>query len=271
MEMLRRDGLAFRYETKFSIHSTDDLDRVLQDHAFVLDKDRPVEARGLTHAELFDTNKEQQEIRKQHVEELLRTGRVLRCSAASHISEASAEGRKDSAKRANDQDMIYYWVPSEYQVDLSDKSFEHRLGEVRKLWRQITDPTPAGASARPRHLSTRAVTDVVWQACATKLGPAATIHSRLKCRNASRLSQCPKCSIHCRYVCLFFLRQHFPPFPPQLPPASFSFFLPYSPKQSKASASARDSRFMLARANSLQWRKLVPVHSHVKRREMSAN
>lgn len=144
MEMLRRDGLAFRYETKFSIHSTDDLDRVLQDHAFVLDKDRPVEARGLTHAELFDTNKEQQEIRKQHVEELLRTGRVLRCSAASHISEASAEGRKDSAKRANDQDMIYYWVPSEYQVDLSDKSFEHRLGEVRKLWRQITDPTPAG-------------------------------------------------------------------------------------------------------------------------------
>ena len=151
MEMLRRDGLAFRYETKFSIHSTDDLDRVLQDHAFVLEKDRPVEARGLTHAELFDTNKEQQEIRKQHVEELLRTGRVLRCSAASHISEASAEGRRDSAKRANDQDMIYYWVPSEYQVDLSDKSFEHRLGEVRKLWRQITDPTPAGASARALH------------------------------------------------------------------------------------------------------------------------
>lgn len=248
MEMLRRDGLAFRYETKFSIHSTDDLDRVLQDHAFVLEKDRPVEARGLTHAELFDTNKEQQEIRKQHVEELLRTGRVLRCSAASHISEASAEGRRDSAKRANDQDMIYYWVPSEYQVDLSDKSFEHRLGEVRKLWRQITDPTPAGASARPLHLHStpfhqrcNSRLSCVWQACATKRGPAATIHSRLKCRNASHLSQCPKCSIHCRYVCSFVLQKAFPAISPLLPPALFSSFLPYSPKQPKASArKARD-------------------------------
>ena len=155
--MLRRDGLAFRYETKFSIHSTDDLDKVLQDHAFVLDKERScqLEARGLTHAELFDTNKEQQAIRQQHIEKLLRTGRILRCSAASHISEASAEGRRDSAKRANDQDMIYYWVPSDFRVDLSDKSFEHRLGEVRKLWRQITDATPAGAP--PWHFLTRAV------------------------------------------------------------------------------------------------------------------
>lgn len=147
-KMQRRDGLSFRFETKLSIHSTDDLDKVLQDHSFVLDKDRAPglpEPRGLTHAELFETNKEQQEVRKLHIEKLLRTGRILRCSAASHVSEASAEGFRDTAKRAKDEDMIYYWVPSEYQVDLSDKSFEHRLGEVRKLWRQITDKTPAGA------------------------------------------------------------------------------------------------------------------------------
>jgi hypothetical protein len=153
-KMIRRDGLSFRFETKLSIHSTDDLDRVLQEHAFVLpDKDRDrsralPEARGLTHAELFDTNKEQQEVRKRHMEMLLRSGRILRCSAASHVSEASASGFVDVAKRAKDDDMIYYWVPSEYQVDLSDKSFEHRLGEVRKLWRQITDPTPAGECSR---------------------------------------------------------------------------------------------------------------------------
>jgi hypothetical protein len=151
--MLRRDGLSFRYETKLSIHSTEDLDKVLQDHSFVLaDRDQGsaglTESRGLTHAELFETNKEQQELRKLHVEKLLRTGRILRCSAASHVSEASAGGFRDIAKRAKDEDMIYYWVPSEFQVDLSDKSFEHRLGEVRKLWRQITDKTPAGACAR---------------------------------------------------------------------------------------------------------------------------
>ena len=153
--MTRRDGLSFRYETKFSIHSTEDLDKVLQDHAFVLEKDRaPLlpESRGLTHAELFDTNKEHQEIRKQHIEQLLRSGRILRCSAASHVSEASAEGRIDTAKRAKDEDMIYYWVPSELQVDLSDKSFEHRLGEVRNLWRQITDPTPAGTWHAAAHV-----------------------------------------------------------------------------------------------------------------------
>jgi hypothetical protein len=101
----------------------------------------------------------------------LLTGRVLRCSAASHVSEASAEGRRDSAKRAKDEDMIYYWVPPEFQVDLSDKSFEHRLVEVRKLWRQITDKTPAGACACT---VLRIRFDFFYQACVPMPGKMGT-------------------------------------------------------------------------------------------------
>jgi hypothetical protein len=145
------EELSFRLQTKLSIHSTDDLDKVLQDHSFVLDKERALglpEPKGLAHADLFETSREQQEVRKVHVEKLLRSGRVLRCSAASHVSEASASGRRHAAARARDEDMMYYWVPSEFQVDLSDKSFGRRLGQARELWRHFTDKSAAGSSPR---------------------------------------------------------------------------------------------------------------------------
>ncbi len=49
--------------------------------------------------------------------------------------------------------MMMLTIIAMHQVDLSDKSFEHRLGEVRKLWQQITDKTPAGTCAHtlPAH------------------------------------------------------------------------------------------------------------------------
>ena len=106
--MVHRNGLSFRYQTEFSIHSREDLEKVLQDHS----KD----AKGVSHPKLFDTNEQQKAIRRQHIDHLLTTGRVLRCSAASHVHEATAEGRKDVAKRCKDEDLIYYWVPSELQV-----------------------------------------------------------------------------------------------------------------------------------------------------------
>ena len=43
--------------------------------------------------------------------------------------------------------MMIATITAMMQVDLSDVSFEKRLGEVRKLWQQITDKTQAGACA----------------------------------------------------------------------------------------------------------------------------